>query len=1098
MAQSPISPEHKSLCEVVRTAQRLSIPTVLWNTKDYLYHEHYKDFAQHFEQVFCADPREAEILGKENIDAEILLPCVQPAIHNPYRTFEAKDRFSHDVIWDGWSDLFRKGCPIGVNRLRSLGANVHIIESRSRYMKNHLIDNNILGCVTYKELITILKFSNYVLMPEPTMDTQTSRIWRALEQAATGPVVFFYGTKTEHSNLDNIVIYVNNLNIQSVYRELSGDELLRRKYAIIARRNIYNDHTYSHRVRNICQKLGIHHDWEEYPSVSIIIATYRPHLKQNCIETYDKQIYKNKELILLCHYNEPQDFEIDSALNDSIRECYMPHDLPIGKVLAYGAKAARGDYAVRMDDDDMYGKFYLQDAMFVPRMFDVEIWGKPPGFFYSEKDDATYLRRQSAQQECIIKSDDFMRSGIALAGNSIFGTKSFLEHIYRAAAEYANGADSIAQQIAKKSVKYFINSDCFDVLVWRGKDLNEHQHRLDTVPNSQFVCNGIIEQKVMLNSLKMPRGHFLPYNAIHDISLPSCEIFSSDQCTDLNIACIVTDLIYECIKFDAHCIQLLPDKQKQQIANRHIDFVLVQSAFDNEIPKWNGGTATGYDYRSFDMLRLLCNEKKIPIVFWYTYEREHCVLFKDIAEKCDYVYTMDSDSAQQFTFLIGDAKIKGTLLPAIQPKLHNPVISEERLEKYKDKQIKILFDGIETLFKYLNHLKPIFLELINEDVAIVESKWEISERKLQHMKELKKIIRGSISYHQLLFAMKICNVYFIPCSSDQTKNTLIREAIEAICCGATIVTDAKFPMLEEMGLNSNAIIQSDMSSFVKILKNFDPNKKLSDLHVARRSLYLEHSYLNRLETICNDINLGVDFNRAPKISVITSTRRYEFVDYSVRKFEEQKYKNKELILVLHINSKSLIREAYNRFKDRPDISIIAMPVDVNLGTCLNTAISKCTGDFWFKVDDDDHYGENYILDMVLAQRMTDADLCGKHYKYLHKEGHGLYLRGKFERGYIVPVTDKRHLTGATIMARTAIFDKVRFVSNVITGTDALFFIECLAGKLKILIVDPYNFIVYRGSSESGHNHTWTLPNGYLEKNCSFLGKYDQYLDSIFI
>src|SRR6056297_1151120 len=98
MGQCPNANGRDELLEIVFLARKLSIPTVFWFTRGCEYHEHYKEFAKHFDFVFCADPAEAESLRDEGIQAQELLPCVQPAIYNPFRHYDHYNDFSLNIL----------------------------------------------------------------------------------------------------------------------------------------------------------------------------------------------------------------------------------------------------------------------------------------------------------------------------------------------------------------------------------------------------------------------------------------------------------------------------------------------------------------------------------------------------------------------------------------------------------------------------------------------------------------------------------------------------------------------------------------------------------------------------------------------------------------------------------------------------------------------------------------------------------------------------------------------------------------------------------------------------------------------------------------
>ena len=48
-----------------------------------------------------------------------------------------------------------------------------------------------------------------------------------------------------------------------------------------------------------------------------------------------------------------------------------------------------------------------------------------------------------------------------------------------------------------------------------------------------------------------------------------------------------------------------------------------------------------------------------------------------------------------------------------------------------------------------------------------------------------------------------------------------------------------------------------------------------------------------------------------------------------------------------------------------------------LGHCLNRGVEAASGRYVAKMDDDDHYGERYLSDSVLAASFSDAEVVGK-------------------------------------------------------------------------------------------------------------------------
>lgn len=108
------------------------------------------------------------------------------------------------------------------------------------------------------------------------------------------------------------------------------------------------------------------------------------------------------------------------------------------------------------------------------------------------------------------------------------------------------------------------------------------------------------------------------------------------------------------------------------------------------------------------------------------------------------------------------------------------------------------------------------------------------------------------------------------------------------------------------------------------------------------------------------------------ISCITVTKRPEFIKNVVRMFDEQTYKNRELII--HCDGE----EVYQRIKDiavdREDITV-SYSVGKSLGEKRNLAIESSSGKYFIIWDDDDIYHETRIEKQYNAIISSGKNAC---------------------------------------------------------------------------------------------------------------------------
>ncbi len=130
-----------------------------------------------------------------------------------------------------------------------------------------------------------------------------------------------------------------------------------------------------------------------------------------------------------------------------------------------------------------------------------------------------------------------------------------------------------------------------------------------------------------------------------------------------------------------------------------------------------------------------------------------------------------------------------------------------------------------------------------------------------------------------------------------------------------------------------------------------------------------------------------------------------------------------------------------------------------------------TGKLWFKIDDDDFYGSNYLLDMVLAWRATGANVFGKPQAFFYSEGEDtLYCRRNVTHASTVASGPHPQFCGATLGGTVDSVQKHIFSQSMRSCVDSIFFEDAhISGQL-LVFTDPYNFTVYRAAA--AHFHTW--------------------------
>lgn len=201
LAFTAASPLHQTLRHLLLLAGEQGIPRAFWLTKDSSYQPLYRDILPYFDALFHADPQAGPLLAQEGFTSRELLPCIQPALHNPCQTPTHAKEEKYPLVLDGARDLMK--IPALAKLFKQLekqkavcmesrdyiqGSEADIL--RERYLQH---SNTYLGSVDAQGRLAILKKAQACLMTSFSSESSTSLMWKALEQAGIRVPTLFYG-----------------------------------------------------------------------------------------------------------------------------------------------------------------------------------------------------------------------------------------------------------------------------------------------------------------------------------------------------------------------------------------------------------------------------------------------------------------------------------------------------------------------------------------------------------------------------------------------------------------------------------------------------------------------------------------------------------------------------------------------------------------------------------------------------------------------------------------------------------------------------------------------------------------------------------------
>ena len=169
-----------------------------------------------------------------------------------------------------------------------------------------------------------------------------------------------------------------------------------------AQRRIWANHTYAHRAETVIYAADPDRGMAvALPSVSLLVATMRPHQLESVFRTVGAFAGVDAELVLVTH-----GFTVDTAmirrleLEHGVKKTIVieqPRDMSLGECLNSAVAASSGEVLSKMDDDDFYAPHYLQDLLHALDYSGAQVVGKKAHYVKIVAYGATLLRYENSE-----------------------------------------------------------------------------------------------------------------------------------------------------------------------------------------------------------------------------------------------------------------------------------------------------------------------------------------------------------------------------------------------------------------------------------------------------------------------------------------------------------------------------------------------------------------------------------------------------------------------------------------------------------------------------------------------------------------------------
>lgn len=398
---SPDSPNGIRLQSMLEYCSEIGIKKVFWNKEDPVNYDKFISTAARFDVIFTSDnrsiPQYKEDCGHEEIYS-MPFAC-QPVIHNPVRnklpTYQTCFAGSWYIREHG--DRKRQ-TKLLVDAAKQYDLHVYDrffgTNDRNRFPQEY--DEFVRGSLSYEECCMAYRSYKIFLNVNSVMKSDTMFSRRVFEILASSTSVLSTPSEGMEKMLPDGITVVDTLEEANLaIKSLIENDIERNKGAHLGYRHVMNNHTYTHRIGNILDKLGIDSNIGlSKPKISLITCTNRPEMISNILQNFDCQLWENKELNLIMDCDKKRFKQIAQELKDrdNIHLELVKPGLSLGECFNLGMRLSKGKYIGKFDDDDLYGPHYLADQMLPFSYTNADIVGKLCSFMYHEKSNSTYLR----------------------------------------------------------------------------------------------------------------------------------------------------------------------------------------------------------------------------------------------------------------------------------------------------------------------------------------------------------------------------------------------------------------------------------------------------------------------------------------------------------------------------------------------------------------------------------------------------------------------------------------------------------------------------------------------------------------------------------
>lgn len=374
---------NNELIKLVRWFQEKNIPTVFWNKEDPFHFDKFIDSAKHFDYIYTTDVNMVEkyLANVKHKNVYTLPFAAQPRRHNPIRLEKERERkicFAGTYYANRHEDR-RKDMDKLLEMSDSYGLVIYdrnFYRSESEFKFPDQYKKDILGVLPYSKMDIAYKNYRYILNVNSIKNSESMFSRRVFEGMACGTPIISNFSKGIEKTFGTLVLATDDPdNVKKNLDYLESEESVYRRQSLLGIREIFDNHTYRHRIEKICKNMDIRVASEKMTVTMFSFADSIDECNQ-LIQIFETQNYEHKRLHIYISKFDDFTFVLNNFNTENI-SIFLKDYLDNYEYLSEFAKTS---YMGLISINNTYGENYIKDLMIAASYSSAEVVGKKTYF----------------------------------------------------------------------------------------------------------------------------------------------------------------------------------------------------------------------------------------------------------------------------------------------------------------------------------------------------------------------------------------------------------------------------------------------------------------------------------------------------------------------------------------------------------------------------------------------------------------------------------------------------------------------------------------------------------------------------------------------